>query len=77
MRALARLLQRSPFRVFASYRTIHEWWDCGLTCVHPVARIRVTTTGKEVCARRGPRSGAGLGLGAGLGPSTPRTPKDF
>lgn len=47
MRALARLLQRSPFRVFVSYRAPSEWWDHGLTCIHPVAKVRVKTTGNE------------------------------
>ena len=47
MRALARVLQRSPFRVFATFRPYHEWYSHGLTCLHPVARLRVTTTGKE------------------------------
>jgi len=47
MRALAALLRRSPFYVFASFRTPAEWWACGLTTVHPIAKLRVTTTGKE------------------------------
>ena len=47
MRALARLLRRSPFRIFASFRSYTEWWKKGLRCIHPVARLRVTTTGKE------------------------------
>ena len=47
MRALARLLSRSPFRVFCSFRTLGEWWDCGLRALHPVARLRVSTTGGE------------------------------
>ena len=47
MRALARLLRRSPFRIFSSFRSIGEWWACGLRILHPVARLRVTTTGKE------------------------------
>lgn len=47
MRALARLLMRSPFRIFASFRTKAEWWHCGLTCVHPIARLRVATTGGQ------------------------------
>ena len=47
MRALARLLRRSPFRIFASFRTYAEWWGCGLRCIHPVARLSVRTTGKE------------------------------
>ena len=47
MRALAQLLRRSPFRVFASFRSPGEWWACGLTTIHPIAKLRVTTTGKE------------------------------
>uniref|UniRef100_A0A7S2C8E4 Uncharacterized protein n=1 Tax=Haptolina brevifila TaxID=156173 RepID=A0A7S2C8E4_9EUKA len=47
MRALAAVLRRSPFYVFASFRSPSEWWACGLTNVHPVARLRVSTTGKE------------------------------
>ena len=33
--------------ISASFRSLQEWWACGLTCIHPVARLRVTTTGKE------------------------------
>ena len=47
MRALAQLLRRSPFYVFASFRSPQEWWSCGLTNIHPVCKLRVTTTGKE------------------------------
>ena len=47
MRALATLLRRSPFYVFASFRSPQEWWSCGLTNIHPVCKLRVTTTGKE------------------------------
>ena len=47
MQALARLLTRSPFRIFASFRTKAEWWHAGLTCLHPVARLRVSTTGSQ------------------------------
>ena len=47
MRALARMLNRSPFRVFASFRTYAEWWHAGLEGVHPFARLSVKTTGKE------------------------------
>ena len=24
-----------------------EWWGHGLRCIHPIARLRVSTTGKE------------------------------
>ena len=45
--ALATLLRRSPFYVFASFRTPQEWHACGLTAIHPVAKLRVKTTGNE------------------------------
>ena len=47
MKALASLLCRSPFRVFCSFRKYDEWFDHGLTCLHPVARLSVKTTGGE------------------------------
>ena len=47
VRALARILMRSPFRIFASFRPYSEWWSCGLKCIHPICRLGVTTTGKE------------------------------
>jgi len=47
MRALALILCRSPFRVFVSYRSLSEWWEHGLDCLHPVAKLRVKTTGNE------------------------------
>ena len=47
MRAVARILSRSPFRVFCSFRPLGEWWSCGLRAIHPVARLRISTTGGE------------------------------
>jgi hypothetical protein len=38
---------RSPFYVFASYRSVSEWHAHGLTVLQPVAKLRVNTTGKE------------------------------
>merc|ERR1711871_1432975 len=46
MRAFARILCRSPFRVFVSFRSLQEWWRWGVRCLHPVARLRMSTTGK-------------------------------
>ena len=47
MASLARVLQRSPFRVLVSYRTASEWWEHGLSVVQPVAKLRLSSTGKE------------------------------
>lgn len=42
-----RVLSNSPFYVFISFRPAAEWSHLGLTCIQPVAKLRVTTTGKE------------------------------
>jgi len=47
MKALAPLLQASDFRVLVSSRHWREWWGFGLSKVQPVAKIRLSTTGKE------------------------------
>jgi len=49
MKALAKLLQASDFRVLVSSRHWREWWSFGLTKVQPVAKVRISTTGKEKC----------------------------
>ena len=47
MKALAALLQSSDFRVLVSARHWREWWGFGLEKIQPVAKIRMSTTGKE------------------------------
>ena len=47
LEALATVLERSNFYVMVSSKTPRTWWECGLTKVQPVAKMRFVTTGRE------------------------------
>ena len=48
LKAVAELLQRSPFYVMLSTRKCAEWWSYGLVKVQPVAKLTgFRTTGQE------------------------------
>lgn len=47
--ALAKVLSRSPFYVMVSSKKPQVWWDCGLSKIQPVGKMRFVTTGRERC----------------------------
>jgi len=47
LRAMAKVLEVSPFRVMVSSKHWRVWWGHGLRKIEPVGKLRVYTTGKE------------------------------